>query len=97
VLAAEYWCNSEKEKPSDRPYILGTQEKINIMIKYLNDQHKSFNQKSISEPLSDFFDACTGGAFDDSSSVAEPDRVRRIMISGERLKIELMKTRGTLY
>lgn len=97
VLACEYWCDPTEGKPSDRPYILGTQEKISIMLKYLHDQYKKFDAATISEPLSDFFEACTGGSFDKQASPAEPDRVRQILISGERLKIELMKTRGTLY
>ncbi|WP_157763492.1 hypothetical protein [Pseudomonas mosselii] len=97
VLACEYWCSQEEVKPSETPYILGTQEKVNILLTYLTEEYKKFDQEAISEPLSNFFSACTGGNFGSLKKSADPQRVRKIMITGETLKIELMKTRNMLY
>lgn len=96
-LASERWSPAKDDPPpSLMPLILGSQEQINLAITYLNDEYKEFDQKTISDPLSSFFDACSGGRFDEKH-VLEPDRIRRILIEGERLRIELLKTRNTLY
>jgi len=97
VLVCEYWCSRDEVKPSGAPYILGMQEKINILLDYLNNQYQRFDQESISGPLAEFVVSCTGDSFDSKGGISEPQRIRQILVSGEILKIELMKIRNTLY
>jgi hypothetical protein len=96
VVACEYWSNKKKSNPNTSQYILGFQEKISLLINYLDAQYNNFNTEILSEPISLFFDSCSGGNFDDSST-SEPERIRQIMVEGEKLKIQLMETRGGLY
>jgi hypothetical protein len=97
TLASERWSPGEKTIPSiSMPMIIGSQAQIKLAIGYLNDEYSDFDAESISEPLSSFFESCSGGAFDDKDTV-EPERVRLILVEGERLKIELLKIRNRLY
>ncbi len=97
LLASERWSPGEEGvAPSLAPLILGSQAQINIVITYLNDEYREFDKATISEPLASFCDACSGGAFDDNA-VIDPNRIRRILVEGERLRIELLKTRNKLY
>jgi hypothetical protein len=96
-LASERWSSGKDgATPSLVPLILGSQAQINLVITYLNDEYREFDKSTISEPLTSFFDACSGGAFDERA-VLEPNRIRRILVDGERLRIELLKTRNNLY
>jgi hypothetical protein len=96
VVACDHWSDKENSKPNTSQYILGFQEKISLLINYLDVQYDNFNTEIISEPISLFFDSCSGGEFDDSS-ISDPGRIRQIMVEGEKLKIQLMETRGGLY
>lgn len=95
-LAAEYWANKSTAKPETKSMILGTQSKITIILSYLHTTHQNFNQDSISAQLHKFFNACSGGDFDETRT-SEPERARAILTEGELLKIELLKIRNRLY
>ncbi|MCP4016788.1 MAG: hypothetical protein GY831_23750 [Delftia sp.] len=97
AYACEYWTSEDRSKNSANHYAMGFQTKIELMIQYLDKQHTRFNDKSVSRSLNEFTGACTGGSFNDKSGKPEPDRVRRILITGESLKIELMKIRNLHY
>lgn len=97
LLASERWSPATGSlPPSLIPLILGSQAQIVLAITYLNDEYREFDKATISEPLASFFDACSGGFFDDKT-VSEPNRIRRILVDGERLRIELLKIRNKLY
>ncbi|MGX1017411.1 hypothetical protein AB7M33_000087 [Pseudomonas sp. Y3 TE3536] len=96
VAACKFWSNKKKAEPHDKQYILGLQAKLSLLTNYLDGQYRGFSTQNISSPLSDFFDGCSGGDFDDIES-SEPQRIRRIMVDGEKLKIKLLETRGGLY
>lgn len=97
TLASERWSQLEKAiSTTSRPMIIGSQAQICLSISYLNDEYSDFDSEKISEPVASFFEACSGGAFDELGMV-EPQRVRTIMVEGERLRIELLKIRNRLY
>ncbi|HCS62832.1 MAG TPA: hypothetical protein DIW64_01395 [Cellvibrio sp.] len=96
-LSCTYWSDSEERKIPSTHYILGVKTKIGLIISYMDDEYKKFHKDDISILLADFFDACTGGKFEDGNNTNEPERQRKILISGEKLKIELMKFRNKLY
>ncbi|ELE6601593.1 hypothetical protein MSG33_22775 [Vibrio sp. 1CM7H] len=94
-VSCKYWCNTtaKKEKPSEH-YILGYKTKISMIVNYLDDAYSQFSKEKTSKLLAEFFEACTGGSF---HSGDEPQRLRKILIKGEALKIELLKIRSQLY
>jgi hypothetical protein len=96
AAACDHWSDKNNSKPNTSQYVLGFQEKISLLISYLDEQYNNFNTEIISEPLALFFESCTGGNFDDNTT-SEPRRIRQIMVEGEKLKIQFMKTRGGLY
>lgn len=96
-LACEYWSDKAGSGEKERHYILGLQAKISLIINYLNDQYKNFDEGAISEPLAIFFASCSGGAFSTSKGESEPERIRKVLFDGEKLKIVLMTTRNGMY
>ncbi|WP_091790567.1 hypothetical protein [Paraburkholderia steynii] len=97
AYACEYWTSEDRSKTAANYYAIGFQTKIELMIQYLDKQYTKFNKESVSKSLNEFTGACTGDSFNDKSGQPEPDRVRRILITGESLKIELMKIRNLHY
>ncbi|EHU4932355.1 hypothetical protein [Vibrio fluvialis] len=96
-LSCQYWDDTNtKEKPSPH-YILGYKTKISLLVNYLDEQYARFSKADTSDLLSVFFEACTGGDFESSEPKGDPKRLRKILITGERLKIALLKIRGQLY
>ena len=96
VAACKFWAQKKEAEPHDKQYILGLQAKLSLLTNYLDGQYRGFSTQIISKPLSEFFEGCSGGDFDDCNS-SDPQRIRRIMVDGEKLKIKLMETRGGLY
>ena len=94
-LSCIYW-GASGEKPSSH-YILGVQKKISLIINYLDEEHSEFNKEVTSSALAEFFEACTGGEFESISAGVDEVRQRKILISGEKLKIDLMRSRNKLY
>lgn len=95
-IACDYWGLNIEKKPSQH-YILGYKTKISLLVTYLDEEYTQFSKDEISESLAEFFRACTGGDFESAKDKQEPERQRRILINGEKLKIELLKTRNKLY
>lgn len=96
VAACTFWADKELAKPHDKQYILGLQAKLSLLTNYLDGQYRGFSTQAISKPINDFFDGCSGGDFDGNNS-SDPQRIRRIMVDGEKLKIKFMEARGGLY
>lgn len=96
-FACDYWVCSDRNNTYTNYYVLGMQTKIERMIDYLNEQYNEFDKPRILDALNDFCTACTGGTFDTKSAQAEPHRVQAILVSGEALKIELLKIRNQQY
>jgi hypothetical protein len=96
-LSCTYWGNAKDDGKPSQHYILGVKTKISLLVSYLDSEYKQFSKESTSSLLAAFFDACTGGNFGSHNLTAEPERQRKILIVGEKLKIELMKLRLRLY
>ncbi|TPW23753.1 hypothetical protein FH712_07400 [Marinobacter nauticus] len=94
-LSCGYW--DAKEDKSSSHYILGVKTKISLLINYLDEEYKEFSKDKTSDILSEFFDSCTGGKFGSEEVASDSARQRKILITGEKLKIDLMKSRHKLY
>jgi len=91
--SCKYWIlTSESAKQKEIvPLIIGQTAKIRILLEYLDSEYKNFDSKSIKEKLHEFNSACTGDNFGGVDNNIDPDRQRKIIINGEKLKIDLLK------
>jgi hypothetical protein len=64
---------------------------------YLDKEYDEFSKGKVNAQLKDFFVACTGGDFESSERVKNPEAQRNVLISGEKLQIALMTIRNKLY
>ena len=96
-LCCAYFSDVESRRTISKPYVLGVKTKITLLMDYLNKQYSGFYTVTISSMLVNFFKACTGGDFESLDSKVDPERQREILITGETLKIEIMRTRNLLY
>jgi len=96
-ISCQHWGKVGKSDPIQTSYIIGAKSKVSLLVAYLDSAYSEFDRSSISDKLAAFFRACTGGSFGSCTVAVEPERQREILITGEELKIELMKTRNKLY
>lgn len=93
-LSCKFWNG---DKAISQHYILGYKEKIALLLEYLDAEYNEFSKGEVDTQLIDFFDACTGGDFESSEPVINPDAQRHVLISGEKLQIVLLTIRNKLY
>lgn len=93
-LSCKFWNGDET---ISQHYILGYKEKIALLLVYLDKEYDEFSKSEVNSQLKDFFVACTGGDFESSERVKNPEAQRNVLISGEKLQIALMTIRNKLY
>ncbi|HGH3376044.1 TPA: hypothetical protein ACOEBK_000613 [Enterobacter ludwigii] len=97
-LSCQYWGGGDDSSKRPSPhYILGNKTKISLLVTYLDSEYTQFNKDKTSVSLADFFEACTSGDFENNVEKNESERLRKILITGEKLKIELLRIRSKLY
>lgn len=98
-ISCLYWqaYQDEQGRTPSEPYIVGLQTKIGILLDYLAKEYPSFKKEFIAKSLAEFDSACTGGDFGVANRKTNSNRQREILITGEKLKIGLLKTRNSLH
>ena len=92
-----FYSGEDINKEASKPYILGMKTKIQLLANFLNKEYSGFYTPEISTLAGEFFDACTGDSFEENETKVDPQRQRLILITGETLKIEIMRARRTKY
>lgn len=97
TLACEYWGSSDSLATKDiEKHIVGLSAKLDVLLGFLDQVYSNFQQVQVLREITEFSKACTGGTFD-SERKSDPDRIRLILETGERLKVALLLTRTGLY